>query len=185
MGTWLPDQAEGLGPDATGFDRVFGLRPDLSAPFREFYAVFWRDRLVDPVVLELCRLRVAQLLGCASEMEVRYEGALRGGMTEEMVAELAQWPTSEHFIDAQRAALAFAEQFVIDPRGIKGAVRDALREHFTLPEVVAITEALALFDGFMRFRLMLGVEGPTEPAEAAEAAARIVVDPSSVDTPLP
>jgi alkylhydroperoxidase family enzyme len=188
MGTWLPEQADGLPSDATGFDRVFGLRPDLYAPFREFYAVFWRDRLVDPVVLELCRLRVAQLLGCASELEVRYEGALRGGLTEQMVLDLARWPTSEHFTEAHRAALGFAEQFVIDPQGIKGPVRDELRAHFALPEVVAITEALALFDGFIRFRLVLGVEGPTETAGATDRAGateRMVVDASSVDAPLP
>jgi alkylhydroperoxidase family enzyme len=176
MGTWLPEQASGLGTDATGFDRAFRLRPDLYGPFREFYAVFWRDRLVDPVVLELCRLRVAQLLGCASELHVRYDPAVRAGLTEEMVDELARWPTSEHFTDARRAALAFAEQFVIDPQGIKGAVRDELRAHFALPEVVAITEALALFDGFIRFRLVLGVDGPTELT---------VVDPAALDTPLP
>ena len=182
MGTWLPEQAEDLPADATGFDRAFGLRPDLYGPFREFYAVFWRDRLVDPVVLELCRLRVAQLLGCASELQVRYEPAVSSGLaenpvlTEEMFDELAQWPTSEHFTDAHRAALAFAEQFVIDPQGIKGAVRDELRAHFALPEVVAITEALALFDGFIRFRLVLGVEGPTSLT---------VVDPSDLGAPLP
>ena len=188
MGTWLPEPASGLGPDATGLDRAFGLRPDLYGPFREFYAVFWRDRLVDPVVLELCRLRVAQLLGCASELHVRYEPAASAGLTEEpgltegpglteeMFDELAQWPTSERFTDAHRAALAFAEQFVIDPQGIKGAVRDELRAHFALPEVVAITEALALFDGFIRFRLVLQVEGPTSLT---------VVDPSDLDAPLP
>jgi len=182
VGTWIPEQAGGLPANATGFDHAFGLRPDLYGPFREFYAVFWRDRLVDPVVLELCRLRVAQLLGCASELHVRYEpatsGALAGepGLTEEMVTELAQWPTSEQFTDAHRAALAFAEQFVIDPQGIKGAVRDELRAHFALPEVVAITEALALFDGFIRFRLVLGVEGPRSLT---------VVDPAALDTPLP
>ena len=188
MGTWLPEQAEDLPADATGFDRAFGLRPDLYGPFREFYAVFWRDRLVDPVVLELCRLRVAQLLGCVSELQVRYEPAVSSGLaegpvlteepvlTQEMVDELAQWPTSEHFTDAHRAALAFAEQFVIDPQGIKGAVRDELRAHFALPEVVAITEALALFDGFIRFRLVLGVEGPTSLT---------FVDPSDLDAPLP
>jgi len=182
MGTWLPEQSAGLGTDATGFDRAFGLRRDLYGPFREFYAVFWRDRLVDPVVLELCRLRVAQLLGCASELHVRYQPTASAGATEEagftedMFDELAQWPTSEHFTDAHRAALAFAEQFVVDPQGIKGAVRDELRAHFALPEVVAITEALALFDGFIRFRLVLGVEGPTSLT---------VVDPAALDTPLP
>lgn len=176
MSTWLPGATEGSSADTTGLGAVLGLRPDLSEPFRAFYAVFWRDRLVDPVVLELCRLRVAQLLGCATELRVRYEPAVAAGFTEAMADELARWPTSECFTDAHRAALAFAEQFVIDPKGIRGPVRDDLRAHFTLPEVVAITEALALFDGFIRVRLVLGVDGPLEAT---------TVDPTALDSPLP
>jgi alkylhydroperoxidase family enzyme len=184
MTTWLPESPEGVAGGTrtgTGLDQVFRRRPDLYGPFREFYAVFWRDRLVDPVVLELCRLRVAQLLGCASEQEVRYGPTEADGpgapfVDAVMVDALAQWPTAEPFTDAQRAALAFAEQFVIDPQGIKGPIRDELRRHYELPEVVALTEALALFDGFTRFRLVLGVDGSTGTA---------TVDPAALDTPLP
>jgi alkylhydroperoxidase family enzyme len=164
--------------ESTAFEEEFGQRPDLYAPFREFYAVFWRDRLVDPVVLDLCRLRVAELLGCASELGVRYAAAVEGGLTKAMVADLARWPSSERFDDAQRAAIAFAEQFVIDPQGIKGPVRDTLREHFDLPAVVALTEALALFDGFIRFRLILDLDTATTDGPT-------VVDPTDLDAPLP
>jgi alkylhydroperoxidase family enzyme len=175
--TWLPDTAGG----ATGFDSVFGLRPDLYGPFREFYAVFWRDRLVDPVVLELCRLRVGQLLGCESELAVRYAPEGVEPVPVELVRALPQWPTSDRFDASQRAALAFAEQFVIDPKGIRGPVRDELRAQFALPEVVALTEALALFDGFTRFRLILGVDG----ADVAGVEGGVTVDPSQTDAPLP
>lgn len=173
--TWLPDPADG----ASVLEQALGLRPDLAEPFRAFYAVFWRDRLVDPVVLELCRLRVARLLGCSSELGVRYQPALDAGLDEDLVARLAQWPDDPGFSDAQRAALAFAEQFVLDPHGIRGPVRDTLRQHFTLPEVVALTEALALFDGFMRLRTIL-------TAEASESGgATVIVDPARLGSPLP
>ncbi|HEY5164809.1 MAG TPA: carboxymuconolactone decarboxylase family protein [Acidimicrobiia bacterium] len=153
--SWLPEQVEGASP----LDRVFGLRPDLYEPFRAFYATFWTHDLLDPIVLELCRLRVAQLLRCESEQWVRYEPALRAGLTEEQVARLAQWPTTPMFSPAQRAALGFAEQFVIDVEGIDAQLRDAVVDHFTVAGLVALCEALALFDGFCRFRTMLGVDG--------------------------
>lgn len=152
--TWLPEEADGDTP----LDRVLGLRPDLAAPYREFIAIFWRDRLVDPVVLDLCRLRVAQLLGCAAELAVRTPEAVAAGLTEEQAQRLAEWPTADCFTDAQRAALAFAEQFVLDPHGIAGAIRDELHAHFPLSVVVALTEALALFDGFQRLQLVLGAD---------------------------
>jgi alkylhydroperoxidase family enzyme len=170
--SWLPDAAEGDTP----LDRVFGLRPDLYDPFRAFYAVFWSDRLLDPVVLELCRLRVAQLLGCQSEQRVRYRPARDAGLTEEQVAQLPAWPQGPAFTDAQRAALALAEQFVLDPHGIDDERRDAVIDHFGLPGLVALCEALALFDGFCRFRMILGVAAPANltvvpaPAPAAPLA---------------
>lgn len=152
--TWLPDAAEGDTP----LDRVLGLRPDLAGPYRAFIGIFWRDRLVDPVALDLCRLRVAQLLGCRAELDVRTPEAVAAGLTDEQVEQLAAWPTAGCFTDAQRAAIAFAEQFVLDPHGIAGPIRNDLRAHFALPEVVALTEALALFDGFQRLQLVLGAD---------------------------
>jgi alkylhydroperoxidase family enzyme len=170
--TWLPETAAGDTP----LDRVFGLRPDLYEPFRAFYAVFWTDGLLDPVVLELCRLRVAQLLRCESEQRVRYAPARDAGLTEEQVARLADWPRDPSLTDSQRAALAFAEQFVLDPHGIDDAQRDAVIDHLGRPGLVALCEALALFDGFCRFRTLLGVGSPDAvevvagPAPAASLA---------------
>jgi alkylhydroperoxidase family enzyme len=154
--TWLPEQAGG----DTALDRVFGLRPDLYDRFRAFYAVFWTHQLVDPVVLELCRLRVAQLLGCESEQRVRYRPARDAGLTEEQVTQLPAWPQGAAFTDPQRAALAFAEQFVLDPHGIDDEQRDAVIDHLGVPGLVALCQALAVFEGFSRFRTILGVAGP-------------------------
>jgi AhpD family alkylhydroperoxidase len=174
MATWLPDTADA----ATPFEAVFGLRPDLYEPFRDFYAVFWARGLLDPVVLELCRLRVAQLLGCESELQVRYRPALAAGLSEEQVSRLARWPSDPCFTDGQRAALAFAEQFVIDVSGIDHELRDRVVDCFAPAGLVALCEALALFDGFCRFRTILGVGRPA-------VAAPVTVAPSDLDTPLP
>ena len=154
--SWLPDQA----PGPTPFEQVFGLRPDLLEPFRDFYTLFWTRELLDPVVLELCRLRVAQLLGNESELRVRYRAALDAGLTEEQVASLPAWPHHPAFTEPQRAALAFAEQFVIDPHGIGHDLRDQVADHVGVAGLVALCEALALFEGFCRFRTVLGVPAP-------------------------
>ncbi len=175
MATWLPETAD----RATPFESVFGLRPDLYEPFRDFYAVFWSRRLLDPVVLELCRLRVAQLLGCASEQQVRYRPALDAGLTEGQVSRLAAWPSDPTFTDGQRAALAFAEQFVIDVSGIDHELRDRVVDAYTPAGLVALCEALALFDGFCRFRTILGVDTPPDPT------APMVVAGPGTDAPLP
>jgi len=156
--SWLPDQAAG----DTDFERVFSLRPDLYDPFREFYSLFWTKALLDPVLLELCRLRVAQLLGTESELRIRYQPALDAGLDEPLVAALPSWPTSPAFTEAQRAALTFTEQWVLDPHGIDSTLRDQVADHVGVPGLVALCEALALFEGFDRFRTILGVPAPPE-----------------------
>jgi len=163
----------------TMFERVFSLRPDLYEPFREFSGLFWHRRLVEPVALELCRLRVAQLLGNASELTTRTRIAVDAGLTEDHVAQLPAWPTAPLFTDAQRACLAFAEQFVIDPQGVDTAMRDAVSRTSSEPELVALAEALAVFDGFTRFGLLL-CDG-----EVSAGAVTVIDAPRVRTEPLP
>ncbi len=164
--SWLPDR----GPGDTDFERVFALHPDLYDPLRDFYSLFWTKALLDPVLLELCRLRVAQLLGTESELRIRYRTALDAGVDETLVAALPSWPTSPAFTEAQRAALTFAEQWVVDPHGIDSALRDQVADHVGIPGLVALCEALALFEGFDRFRAILGIPAPTEVTVVAAPA---------------
>jgi alkylhydroperoxidase family enzyme len=161
--SWLRQEADG----ATPLERVLALRPDLSDPLRAFYSVFWSERLLDPVVLELCRLRAAQLLGCESEQRVRYDAARDAGLTEEQVEALPRWPAHPAFTDAQRAALAFTEQFVVDPHGVDDDQRDAVIDHYTLAGLVALCEALAVFDGFGRLRNALDLDAPASTTVVA------------------
>ncbi len=152
--TWIPDVADGP-PE---FARVFGLRENLFARFGDFYARLWDPAVVDPVVLDLCRLRVAQLVGCGAELAVRSRPAVTAGLSEETVADLASWPASSHFDETQRACLGFAEQFVIDPSGIDADHRARVRAAIGYRRLVGLAQALAVFDGFARFRTVLGID---------------------------
>src|SRR5262245_65247460 len=76
--SWLPERAAG-GDD---FERTFALRPDLFAAWREFAGLFWEKRLVDPVVLELCRLRIAQMHGARHALALRTPEARAAGLDE-------------------------------------------------------------------------------------------------------
>ena len=148
----------GAAPGATAFARVFGLRPDLYADYRAFLAALWGRESVGPVVLELCRLRIAQLLECESELRLRYEPARAAGLAESKIALLDRWPTAPEFTDAERACLGYAEQFVLDAHGVTDAQAAEVTAHLTAAGLVALTQALALFEGFARFRQILGVE---------------------------
>lgn len=149
MTSWLASA-----PDAS-LVGLLSLRPDLAEAYDCFAVRLWRDHLVDPIVLELCRLRIAQLLGDRPALARRTPEAIAAGLDEVAISALASWPTSAFISARQRAALGVAEQFVIDPHGVSDAMVAELRAHVGDAGVVALTTALGLFDGFTRMRITL------------------------------
>ncbi len=151
--SWLPETATG----ATPIERVFGLRQDLFIACRDFAALFWERRLVDPTLLELCRVRIGQMIGAELPALCDAMNDARAAVPAAKLADLDAWWKSAAFSDTERACLRFAEQFVLDPKGIgdddAAAVVAALGDAGT----VAFVEALAILDGFSRFTRFLEI----------------------------
>jgi alkylhydroperoxidase family enzyme len=161
--TWLPEVAAG----ASELERVFGLRENLFAAWREFVALLWEQRLAPPVSLQLAQLRVRQLHGLPLG-EQRMREALEAGWDESRVASLDEWWRSERFDAGERACLRLAEQFVLDAKGISNDEVAPARAALGDAALVAFVEALAIFDGFARFQKMLGIataEAPSPPSK--------------------
>jgi alkylhydroperoxidase family enzyme len=157
--SWLPES----GPGRDDFERTFELRPDLFAAWREFAGLFWEKRLVDPVLLELCRLRIAQLHGAAHPLSLRTPAARAAGLDAAKSARLADWWRQPGFSELERAGLRFAEQFVVDAKGMSDEEARPVLAALGDAGSVAFVEALAIFDGFGRFCRMLDVQ----PVEAS------------------
>jgi alkylhydroperoxidase family enzyme len=169
---WLGREAD----EATELERVLGLLPEAHEAVREFYSIFWEDELVDPVLLELIRLRVAMLHGVQSELLIRYDVARERGLTEEKVAVLSSWPTSPLFTELERRVLGLTEQFVMDPHGVTDDDVLPIKEALTSAGLVALVNAMALIDHLNRVRvafeippadgdrvLVVAGPGPTSP----------------------
>ena len=152
--SWLPES--GAGRD--DFERSFALRPELFAAWREFAGLFWEKRLVDPVLLELCRLRIAQLHGARHPLSIRTPEARAAGLDEAKLATLAEWWKQPGFSDLERACLRFAEQFVLDAQAMSDEEARPVVAALGEAGTVAFIEALAIFDGFARFCRMLDVQ---------------------------
>jgi alkylhydroperoxidase family enzyme len=159
--SWLPARAPADDP----LDAVFGLCPELHDAWRDFEGLFWTRGLVDPVLLELCRLRLAALARAAHPLARRREEARAAGLDEARIAALADWRASDAFDARERACLAFAEQFAADAEAISDAEAAAVRDALGDAGFVAFVEALALFDGGARFCAALGV-APAPPVPA-------------------
>lgn len=150
--TWLAERVAAETP----LLEVLGLRPELAELANAYLAQAWAHS--EPVVLELCRLRIATLHGDEAQQRLRHDSAVRAGLTEDKVADLAHYVDSPHYSDHERACLSYAEQYVLDVHGITDADAERVKQRMSDAEFVAFTVALGLFDGFGRFRLVLGIE---------------------------
>jgi alkylhydroperoxidase family enzyme len=127
--TWLRTVAEG----DVELDRVFGLRPDAYARFRELLALL-PDGGVDATTLDACRDRIDALLRLEPD------------------------PTNGRALTpAQRAAVGYAEQYALDPHGLRDADFEALHEHYDDAQLATLTLAVAMYDARARFSVALDV----------------------------
>ena len=92
-------------------------------------------------------------------------------MTEELIAALPQYDTSELFTPREKAAIRFADVLAGDHRQASPALFDALREHFTEPEILELGWRIVTFAGYGRLIHALGLEiGQTCPLHTTETA---------------
>lgn len=150
--TWLGR----LPPGDTDWDRFAARWPDASAALADVVAAAWDE--TDPVLLELCRLRVATLLGFAAEQARRTARARAAGLEEPKVAELAAWPTSPRFTARERACLTLTEQFVVDANGVTDEHVTDVADHLGPEGCHAFVQALSVVETFQRACLTLGLE---------------------------
>ena len=147
--SWIRD------PRARSLDELLSLSP-AAETLRAYDVAVRRDPATDPLLLELCRLRLAQLLGLDPRTRPRAPAAVAAGLDDAWIAELPRWPTAERFGVRERAALAFAEQWFLDPSGVTDDDCAALRTAIGEPGCAAFTMGLALSEAMLRVELALG-----------------------------
>ncbi|MGD9793534.1 MAG: carboxymuconolactone decarboxylase family protein [Acidimicrobiia bacterium] len=150
--TWAPQADDG----GTVLDRVVNHRPDYADAMRSVDAAIWSQRALDLGVLELCRLRIAQLLGAPHGVDnVRSEA--RPYVTDEQITRLSQWPDDPVFTADQRACLAHAEQLLIDATGVDDASAATVMAAVGHDGFVVLSYACGFFETTTRAALV--VEG--------------------------
>ena len=116
------------------------------------------DQHVDPVIVELCRLRIATLMGARAHLALRRPQATTAGLTEAKIAALAKWPESPLFSAAERACLALAEQFCMGAYTVTDDDVNAVLEHLDADECYALVNGLWVMEALARMTIVMGVE---------------------------
>ena len=140
------------------FADVVGARAGYAAALRDIEDVLWSQDLVPPIILELCRLRIAQLLGCAAALEYRTPQAVAAGLDETLVDSLAGWPSAPGFDAPTRACLEHAEQVLIDAQDVHDDEARAVVAEIGEGGFLVLTYACGLFETTQRARLVLGAK---------------------------
>lgn len=137
-----------LAPGPTELDRVYGLR-------RRYFEIFMQDynrsiERVEPVLIELCRLRMAMLLGSRLDLSLRYGPAREAGLSEAKLGELPNYGRSPLYTGRERRCLEFAEQFVIQSSGIGDEEVARVQQVMEPEEFIYFVKAVSVMDQLQR-----------------------------------
>jgi alkylhydroperoxidase family enzyme len=143
----------------TGVDPRDLLEPEAWSGFVALHRATWET--APAALLELCRERVAMLLRAPEAIGRRPEGVQAPAAGK--ARSLADWPASPAFTDAERAALSFTEQFVMDVAGTTDADREMLTGHLPADQIGPFVMGLYVCDFGLRMDLVTARLFPGAP----------------------
>jgi AhpD family alkylhydroperoxidase len=129
-----------------------GLQPETCGLLVALNEHLWEAG--DPGLLELVRLRAAQLIGNPAALRVRYPDADAAAVPEPKILALPHYPGSPLFSAAEREVLAFTEQFLIDVGGTDTTARAGLIEHFGADGARELVSAIYVVEFTQRLQLI-------------------------------
>lgn len=146
------DTSERLHGDTT-FIEVLGNAPDAARWYMDsFYRDLFYSGRIDKKILELVRLRLANIHGCAFCNRSDRLAALSAGLSEAEVDAIGDYKNGP-FDARQKSALELADVMALT--NAKGAVSkelyDRLKAHFTDGELVELGMIMAVLAGMAKF----------------------------------
>lgn len=134
----LQEDTRRRGGEVINLHLTLGHAPRIAKARRALSGALRREAATPRVLRELVILRTAQIVRSDYELNQHVPMALKSGLSQAQLDELAGWRTSRLFDEPQRAALAYVEQLLAG-----GDVDDAtfadLGRHFTPQEIIEIS----------------------------------------------
>jgi len=130
---------------------------------------------LDKKLLDLIRLRVSQMNGCAYCLDMHWKELRAEGETEQRMYSLDAWRESPYYSEAEQAALAWAEAVtrVADTR-VPDFEYEQARRQFDAQQLADLTLAVVAINGWNRlniaFRTAPGTYQVPQPSAAAVAS---------------
>lgn len=121
---------------------------------------------LEPVLLDLVRLRASQMNGCAFCIDMHAKDLRAAGESEQRVYMLDAWRESPFYSDRERAALAWTEAVTLVTAGhVPDEVYEQAHQHFSEEELANLTLAIVAINGWNRLNISFRtVPGGYQPA---------------------
>ncbi|MYT68765.1 MULTISPECIES: carboxymuconolactone decarboxylase family protein [unclassified Streptomyces] len=121
---------------------------------------------------ELVQLRVSQLNGCGFCVDAHTKEAALAGESAVRINLVAAWRHTTVFTDAERAALALAEEgTLLGDHGVSDETWDAVRKHYDDDEVGTLVCLVSLINAATRMNVIVHLAGGSyEPGMFAAVA---------------
>ncbi|MGZ6366928.1 MAG: carboxymuconolactone decarboxylase family protein, partial [Ktedonobacteraceae bacterium] len=109
---------------------------------------------LEPLLLELVKMRASQINGCAYCIDMHSKDARAMGESEQRLYELSAWRETPFYTERERAALLWTEELtLISQSHVPDAIYNEVRQHFSEEELVNLTLAIVAINGWNRLAI--------------------------------
>ena len=124
---------------------------------------------LEPSLIELVKMRVSQINGCAYCLDMHSKDARAAGETEQRLYLLSAWREAPFYTDRERAALSWAEAVtLVATNDLPDALYDEVRTQFDEKGMVELTLAIIAINGWNRLAIGFRAEVGGYVAKAAD-----------------
>ena len=128
------------------------------------------DAGIDKRLIELIKIRVSQVNGCAYCLKLHSDWARHAGVPEIQIGLVATWRDAACFNDQERAALAWAESLTtMATQHVSDDLHEQAAGNFSETELAALTVAIATINAWNRIAGSLRFAIPSLLAEPEAA----------------
>lgn len=131
---------------------------------------YLRSTNLDAGLLDLVKLRVSLINGCAYCVDMHSKDLRAAGETEQRLYAVSVWRETPFFTERERAALAWAEKVTnVAYDHVPDAEFEAVRKQFTDKELADLTLAIVAINGWNRLSIAFRAVPGTYQAPARRA----------------
>ncbi len=151
---------------------VFAVVPDVLqhavAGFRLYRS---RRRKLDPKLRELGQTRAGYARGSQFVFSQHCKACRDVGLSEEQVAAIPSWSSSEVFAPVERAVLAYTDELILAGGRVSDGTFEALKKHLSDEEILELTYITLTYDLHATMSRALRLEYDDVPERVVEIPA--------------